>query len=99
VSDPDWAGFAPPPFKPQESVVQLKRSLADLKLSERAAGFELRGKRVVEIRVDEHMLTVRLARKLALTPEWDTVQVKAAADQRKLLDDIKKRLARWDQDD
>jgi hypothetical protein len=99
VSDSDGAGFAPPPFKPQESWIQLRRSLADLKLAERTAGFELRGKRVVEVRVDEQLLTVRLARKLALTPQWDTVLVKSAADQRKLVDEIKKRLTRWDQDD
>jgi hypothetical protein len=99
MSDSDWAGFAPPPFKPQEALVLLRRSLKDLQLSERAAGFELRGKRVADIQADDHSLTVRLARKLALTPEWDTVVVKNAADQRKLVDDIKKRLARWDQED
>ena len=99
MSDELGAGFTPPPFKPEEALIQLKRSLKDLKLSERGAGFELRGTRVVEVRVEDLALTARLARKLALTPEWDTVVVRSAAEQRKLLDEIKKRLARWDQED
>ena len=44
-------------------------------------------------------LQVRLARRLALTPEWDRLTLKSAADQRKLVDEVKKRLARWEQDE
>ena len=95
----DLGGFAPPPFKPEDALLQVKRSLRDLKLAERGNGFELRGKRVVELSADSNTITARLARKLALTPQWDTVQVKSASDQRKLVDDVKKRLARWDQED
>ena len=99
MSDDDLGGFAPPPFKPEEALLQIKRSLRDLKLAERGNGFELRGKRVVELNADSSTITAKLARKLALTPQWDTVLVKSAADQRRLLDDVKKRLARWDQED
>lgn len=99
MADDDLGGFAPPPFKPEEALLQIKRNLRDLKLAERGNGFELRGKRVVEIGADAATITARLARKLALTPQWDTVVVKSATEQRKLVDEVKKRLARWDQED
>ena len=92
-------GFAPPPFKPDDALAQIKRALRDLKLAERGNGFELRGKRVVELAVDGASITARLARKLALTPQWDTQTVKATAEQRKLVDEVKRRLLRWDQED
>jgi hypothetical protein len=79
-------GFAPPPFKPEDALAQIKRSLRDLKLAERGNGFELRGKRVVELVVDAAAINVRLARTLANTPQWDAMA-------------IKKRLARWTQDE
>lgn len=95
----DSFGFAPPPFKPDDALAQVKRALRDLKLSERGNGFELRGKRVVELGIDGATLTARMARKLALTPQWDSQTVKTTADQRKLLDELKRRLARWDQEE
>ena len=95
----DDFGFAPPPFKPDVALVQLKRSLHDLKLAERGNGYELRGKRVVELVAGETHIDARLARRLALTPEWDRFTVRNAAEQRKLLDEVKKRLARWEQED
>ena len=99
MTDDDLGGFAPPAFKPTDALLVVKRSLRDLKLTERGQGFELRGKRVVELTVHATTITARLARKLALTPQWDTVLVKSATDQRKLVDDVKRRLARWDQED
>ena len=95
----DSFGFVPPPFKPDDALAQVKRALRDLKLSERGNGFELRGKRVVELGIDGATLTARMARKLALTPQWDSQTVKTTADQRKLLDELKRRLARWDQEE
>ena len=95
----EQSGFAPPPFKTADALLQIKRSLRDLKLAERGNGFELRGKRVVELSADATALTAKLARKLALTPQWDTLAVKSTGDQRKLVDEVKKRLARWDQED
>lgn len=99
MSDENLGGFAPPPFKPADALLQIKRSLRDLKLSERGNDFELRGKRVVELSADTSTITARLARKLALTPQWDTLTLKSTGDQRKLVDEVKKRLARWDQED
>jgi hypothetical protein len=98
MSDDDF-GFALPPFKPEEALQTLKRTLRDLKLAERGPGFELRGKRVLEVAHEGDALQVRLARKLALTPEWDRLTLRNANEQRKLVEELKKRLARWDQED
>jgi hypothetical protein len=95
----DDFGFAPPPFKPDDALLQLKRSLRDLKLAERGNGFELRGKRVLELQVQEGAIQARIARKLAMTPEWDKQLVQSSHDQRKLIDEIKKRLARWEREE
>ncbi len=99
MSDDGFGGFAPPPFKPDEALQQLKRTLRDLKLAERGTGFELRGKRVLELTTEESGLRARIARKLALTPEWDTQVITSTAQQRKLVEEVKKRLARWEQED
>jgi hypothetical protein len=80
-------------------LLQLKRSLRDLKLAERGNGFELRGKRVLELQVQEGAIQARIARKLATTPEWDKQLVQSSHDQRKLIDEIKKRLARWEREE
>jgi hypothetical protein len=98
MSDEDF-GFGLPPFKPEDALQTIKRTLRDLKLAERGTGFELRGKRVLEISAEADALQVRIARKLALTPEWDRLSVRNAGEQRKFIDEIKKRLARWAQDD
>jgi hypothetical protein len=34
-----------------------------------------------------------------MTPEWDKQTVQVRADQRKLVDEVKKRLARWERED
>jgi len=98
MADED-TGFAPPPFNAENALVQVKRALRDLKLAERGNAYELRGKRVVELAPQDGTLGVKLARKLALTPEWDRLAVASATEQRKLLDEVKKRLARWEQED
>jgi hypothetical protein len=98
-SSDDGFDFAPPPFKPEDALVSVKRQLRDLKLAERGNAFEQRGKRVVELAIDGAAIQARLARRLALTPEWDRIVLKSAADQRKLVDEVKKRLARWEHDE
>ncbi len=95
----DSFGFAPPPFNADNALITIKRSLRDLKLSERGNAYEMRGKRVVELAVEGAAINARLARRLMLTPEWDRVAVKSAADQRKLLDEVKKRLGKWDSEE
>jgi hypothetical protein len=98
-NDDDLGGFAPPPFNADHALVTLKRALRDLKLAERGNAYELRGKRVVEIAIDSGVINARIARRLMLTPEWDRVAIKSAAEQRKLIDEVKKRLAKWEHDE
>jgi len=95
----DDFGFAPPPFQPEAALVGLRRSLRDLGLAERGAGFELRGKRVLELAADGSTIRARIARRLMLTPEWDAMTIAGAADTRKLVDEVKKRLARWEREE
>jgi hypothetical protein len=96
--EPDF-GFAPPPFNAENALVQLKRALRDLKLAERGNAYELRGKRVLELAPDGGRIQVKLARKLALTPEWDRSAVGSATEQRKLVDEVRKRLQRWEREE
>ena len=91
--------FATPPFKPAEALVGLQRQLRDCKLAERGNVFEQHGKRVVELAVEGETIQVKLARRLMVTPEWDRMTLKSAADVRKSIDEIKKRLARWEQEE
>ncbi len=99
VVSEDLGGFAPPPFNADNALVAIKRSLRDMKLAERGNAYELRGKRVLELAIDGAAINARLARRLMLTPEWDRMAVKSATDQRKLLDEVKKRLARWESEE
>jgi len=92
-------GFAPLPFKPEDALLQLKRQLRDLKMSERGNGFELRGKRVAELQVEGAVIAARTARKLALTPEFDKQTIANENDQRKWITELKKRLERWDREE
>jgi hypothetical protein len=96
IDDP---GFAPPPFNADNALVTIKRALRNMKLAERGNAYEMRGKRVVELSIDGATINAKLARRLMLTPEWDRISVASAEQQRKLIDDVKKRLARWEQED
>ena len=90
------SSFAPPPFKAGEALVRLKRSLRDLRpLAERGDGFELQGKPVVALALEDAGIAARLARRPSHTPEWDRYALKNSADARKLVDEVRKRLARW----
>ncbi len=100
MSDEDF-GFAPPPFKPAEALVLLKRSLRELRgLAERGDAFELQGARVVELAAGEAAIDVKLARRPSRqVPEWDRQTLRSSADVRKFVDDVKRRLARWTEEE
>lgn len=92
--------FAPPAFKPDEALVQLKRSLRDLRaLAERGAGFELKGQAVVELAVDGSTIRARVAKRPARSPEWESRALKSSADVRQFAADVKKRLEAWSGDE
>jgi hypothetical protein len=84
----------------EELLVQLKRALRDMKLAERGNAYELRGKRVVELSPgDGTTIAAKIARRLMMTPEWDRMSIASPTDQRKFIDEVKKRLARWEQEE
>jgi hypothetical protein len=88
--------LAPPAFKPDDALAQLKRSLRDLRpLAERGDGFDLQGMRVIELAHDAQTVTVKLAQRQSRSPQWDKLVLKNSADVRKCVDEAKKRLARW----
>jgi len=91
--------FAPPPFKPADALVQLKRQLRDLKLSERGSALELKGRSIVDLAADDTVITARLVKRPALAPEWATHTLKNAADVRRFVDTVKQQLARWSSDE
>ena len=95
----DSFGFALPAFNADNALVQIKRSLRDLKLAERGNGFELKGRAAVQLALEDGAIAVKLARRLSMTPEWDRQAVKSGADQRKLIDEVKRRLERWQRED
>jgi hypothetical protein len=81
--------FAPPAFKPEQALLELRP------LAERGNTFTLRGLPVVELGADDTLLTARLAKRPAQSPEWEARRCKNSAEVRSLHDEIKKRLARW----
>jgi hypothetical protein len=92
--------FAPPAFKPAEALIQLKRSLRDLRsLAERGSTFEWKGQTVVELSADAQSIQARVARQPARTPEWTAFTLKAHPDVRRFADEVKKRVQQWDTDD
>jgi hypothetical protein len=98
MADDDW-GFAPPPFRPDAALQQLRRSLRDLRLDERAGGFESRGRRLLEMSASDTQIDARIARRPATSPEWENRRLASAADVRRFLDEVRQRLARWADDD
>ena len=99
MENDEFGGFAPPPYKPEEAVLLLQRALRGLHLKERGDAFELAGKPVLVHHVQDGAVHIMLARRPALAPEWDKRVLRSAADQRKLLDDVKSRLTRWDREE
>ena len=92
--------FALPAFKPDEAALTLRRQLRDVRsLSERSDQFELRGHAVVGWRVEAGTVVARIAKRPAVSPEWQTHVLKSSADLRKFMGDVKKRVASWQDDE
>jgi len=92
--------FAPPSFKPQEALIQLKRQLRELRpMAERGSAFELRGQTVIELAADDTAIQARVAKRPSRSPEWTEHALKNSADVRRFVDGIKQQLGRWTSDD
>ena len=97
--DDQTAGFAPPSFNAADALVQLKRQLRDLKLSERGPGFELKGRAVVELAIVAGRIDARLARRASRVPEWVAHRLNNSADVRGFVDNVRRQMARWSSDE
>jgi hypothetical protein len=99
--DDDLAGFAPPPFKPDEALQTLRRELRALGLAEREGLFERRGTPIARAAVAGAVLqAARVKRPSRTSPEWLGKDLKNGADVRSFVADLKKQLALWsDRDD
>jgi len=93
--------FAPPPFKPDEALAGLTRSLRELGLSPRGKLFERRGTAIARATVDGDVLAAaRVKRPSRSSPEWQQHVLRSSADVRDFVADLKKQLAQWsDRDD
>ena len=89
--------FAPPPFDPNTARATLVRALRDLKLSERGGAFELNGQLVVKMRIDGVLLKLDVAKRPSRSPEWEHADAGDHARLRRFIDDVKKRVARWNE--
>ena len=100
MSNDDF-GFALPPFNPAEALVLLKRGLRDLRtLTERSDGYELKGAKVMELSAGEAAIEAKLAKRPSRqVTEWDRFTLASSADVRKFTDEVKKRLARWTEEE
>ena len=94
--------FSLPPVKAAEALALLKRSLRDLRtLTESGDSFELKGSRVIELAAGDTPIDARLAKRPMRggTPEWDAFKRAGSPDVRKFTDEVKRRLARWTEED
>lgn len=97
----DDFGFAPPPFKPDEALASLTRSLRELGLTPRGSLFERRGTAIARVTADgEALAAARVKRPSRSSPEWLPRTLRSSADVRDFVADLKKQLAQWsDRDD
>jgi hypothetical protein len=97
----DDLGFAPPPFKPDEALLKLKRDLRELGLAEREGRFERRGSMLARAAVDGSVIVAaRVKKPSRSSPEWLERCLRSSADVRDFVADLKKQLALWsDRDD
>ena len=95
MSDDPSDFFAPPPFDPTTARATLARALRDLKLAERNGAFELNGQPVVKARVEGALLKLDVAKKPSRSPDWEHAEAGDHARLRRFIDDVKKRVSRW----
>jgi len=99
--------FALPPFKADDALVKLRRDLRDLKpLTEKGTGelvrFEWKGLPAIELSLqqgEKPALAVSRAKKPSQRPDWLKQTLASSADVRKWLDELKRCLKRWDDED
>ncbi|MGE5452894.1 MAG: hypothetical protein ACM3VZ_13760 [Acidobacteriota bacterium] len=107
MSDDLGSFFALPPFQADQALVKLRRDLRELKpLAEKGTGpvvrFEWKSLPVIELNLTTDAppaLAVALAKRPSQRPEWARLTLTTSADLRKWLDEVKRSLKRWDDED
>lgn len=96
----DELPFAPPPFDPRQALDKLRRELREVRgLTHQGETFEWRGQTVVAWTLDETAVRVRLAKRPARTPQWEDRRLASAAEVRRFVEDVRRRVARWNDDE
>lgn len=99
--------FALPTFKADEALMGLRRQLRELKLTEKSGAspvrFEWRGLPVVALALSAGegapSIEVDWVEQPSQRPQWRKTSLKSSADVRRWLDEAKRRMARWGDDD
>jgi hypothetical protein len=94
-----WA-VPSPAFKPAEALVGLKRQLREMKpLAERGGSFEIKGRPVLTLEAGADAIQARLAKRPALSPQWQAHTLASGADLRRFVDTVRQALRRWEHED
>jgi hypothetical protein len=93
---PDDDFFGPPPFNAETALDTLRRTLRELKLVEREGTYELKGKAIARARAEGGTLRLEVVKRPSSTPEWERVAAADHAQTRRFVEDLKRRLARWE---
>jgi len=92
----DEPGFAPPPFKPDEALLRLKRELRELGLVEREGVFERRGVAIARARVEGAQIAVALVKRPSrASPQWQPRVLGSSAAVRDFAAEVRKALRDW----
>jgi hypothetical protein len=97
----DDAGFARPPFRPDEALQRVKREWRELGLSEREGVFERRGVAIARVRIDGASLSAAIVKRPSrASPQWQSRTLTSSAAVRDFSAELKKALQQWgDRDD
>jgi hypothetical protein len=90
--------FAQPTWNVREQLLNLKRQLRCTALIERGDDYQFEAKTVLRLSVQGDVIEAQLALRPAQQPQWSHWQLKAAPDMRQLLQETKKRLAKWSEE-
>ena len=102
-AQPDVDFFALPPFDAAAALADFMRQMRAIKgLRLRAEsgkpGADFNSKNVVAWSLTSEgkaALRIKLARRLAISPEWDDYAISSSADLRKCADELRRRASRW----
>jgi hypothetical protein len=88
--------FAPPPFRADDALGGLKKSLRELGLAERAGVFERRGVAIARAAAEGALLRAAVVKRPSRSsPEWQARELKNGAEVRDFVADLKRKLSAW----